>query len=505
VGVLYATRKNNPQNWAKALKELNITDGLANKVLNRTYGAGKNQKTLRELVDIAMERGVISESIQGFDPISLSQKLSQGDAGIGGLFGAGGKLAGTTVNPLPTGIFSKSEMPAEFIGFRASRGIGNVVENTPRFQSFLIDFDDLAKKDAGRLDTLIKEGLIREDQIDKVTNYITDYASLEAKKWFIDYTDMTDFEKNVLKNIIPFYSWLRHNIANQVSGIMMYPGMYALYPKAEEFIKYQDPEYDESLVPDYMRQLGYFPIGKTDRNIFNLLNPNLPFQDLARIPLSWDEDEPFRPQLGWKEVKDDIIGAAHPIIKSIVEMIPDKGYDTWRKKDLDDRSVAPAILRAFTKTPRLLQTMDGLLRHAGFERGLDPKINEEGKLELNSKLLKLLENNLPLVRTVDQMFQSVATVQAYLPEDESLQKAYEAMAQETTPLDAMNRFFNVLSYWGGIKVRGVDLGKEETRKYRNIYTRAQELYGDRDMDTEEIRKRLQRRKKDDERIRKLTR
>jgi hypothetical protein len=149
--------------------------------------------------------------------------------------------------------------------------------------------------------------------------------------------------------------------------------------------------------------------------------------------------------------------------------------------------------------------MDGLLRHAGFERGLDPKINEEGKLELNSKLLKLLENNLPLVRTVDQMFQSVATVQAYLPEDESLQKAYEAMAQETTPLDAMNRFFNVLSYWGGIKVRGVDLGKEETRRDKNIYRRAQELYGDRDMDTEEIRKRLQRRKKDDERIRKLTR
>ena len=492
-GVIYAQKLGNPEQW---LKQFGMDDKTYSKMLNRTFGEGKARKTLKELVDIARQKGVIGESQAGFDPLSLSQKLAQGD-----------RFAGKTINPLPTGILTNQQAPKEFIGFGASRSVGNIVENTPRFQSFLIDFDDIAKNDTGRIETLIKDGLLRDtpEDIAKATNYAVDYAALEAKKWFIDYDDLTEFERGTLKNIIPFYTWLRRNLANQLSGIVMYPGMYALVPKAEEVIKFQDPEYDESLVPDYMKQLGYIPVSKFDNKIFNLLNPNLPFQDIARIPVYFEDDESWVPRVSWKEMKDDMMGAAHPIIKSVVEMIPDKGYDTWRKKDLDNRAVAPGILRAFTKTPRLLQTVDGILRYAGFERGLDPRINEEGKLELNAKLLKLLENNMPLIRTTDQILQTAATVQGYLPQDEALMKAYEEMTQEKTEFDALNRFFNVLSYWGGIKERAVDMTKEEERRQKDIYGRAGEMYNDRLLNQTEIQKRLTRKQKDTERIRKLTR
>ncbi|MDD5065370.1 MAG: hypothetical protein PHQ35_11505, partial [Phycisphaerae bacterium] len=500
VGTIHALRMTNPVRFAE---QMGIDEGTYSKILNRVYGEGNTAKTLREMVDDAMRKGVISESQQGFDPLSMAQKIGHTEPSLlkeGVKTPRPNMLTGTTINLLPTGILK--EEGKEFVGVRMSREVGNIVENTPRFESFLIDYDDLAKKDSGRIATLIKDGLIKEDQVDKLTAHITDYAALEAKKWFLDYGDLTDFEKNVLKKVFPFYSWIRKNLANQVSGILLYPGMYALVPKAEDFLRYKDPEYDESLVPDYMRQLGYFPISKHDKNVYSLLNPNLPFQDLARIPIVWDEDEPWRPKLDWTEVKDDIVGAAHPLIKSVVEMIPDKGYDTWRKKDLDARGVAPGILQVFTKTPKTLQTIDGLLRHAGFKRGLDPKINEEGKLELNSRLLKLLENNVPLVRMADQFLQTERTV---LGQDRAIQEAYEAMTHEKTEFDALNRFFNVLSYWGGLKQRAVDLSEEERRKERNIYKRAQELYGERDLTREEVRTRLQRREKENERVRRLVR
>jgi hypothetical protein len=39
-----------------------------------------------------------------------------------------------------------------------------------------------------------------------------------------DYADLSDFEAQVLRRIVPFYVWSRNNIPLQVRAIMLEPG-----------------------------------------------------------------------------------------------------------------------------------------------------------------------------------------------------------------------------------------------------------------------------------------
>ena len=49
-------------------------------------------------------------------------------------------------------------------------------------------------------------------------------ANLSAKAALFDYQNLTDFEKNVLRNVAPFYSWSRFNIPLQLKNIIQQPG-----------------------------------------------------------------------------------------------------------------------------------------------------------------------------------------------------------------------------------------------------------------------------------------
>lgn len=434
VGTHYALKMSSPENWMKTdfykwFDGLGLDEKMYNRILNQRLG----DYSVRELADISLREGVITRSLMGLDPQDILQRSMMKDM--------------STINPLPTGILKKEGK--EFAGFQLSRTAGSYVENIPRFQSFLMDYDDIVRKDPRIMGELVNDGVLTK--AGEKSRPAIEYATMQAKKWFLDYGDLTDFERNVMKNVIPFYSWLRKNLANQINGIILYPGMYSLVPKLEDFVKYRDPNYDPSLVPDYMRQLGFFPISKRDRNTFALFNPNIPLQDLARIPLEWDEGEIGFPQLSWKEVKDDIIGAAHPLVKSVVEMIPEKGYDVWRKKDLDERANAPYVLRLFTKKPEALLWVDGLLRTVGVEDGLDMEKGADGKLKINAKIAKLMENNMPLLRTIEFLMMGSEEIVPGL--EEAIMEATEAKSD----YEKTERLFQILSWYAGVKQKEVDM------------------------------------------------
>jgi hypothetical protein len=368
-----------------------------------------------------------------------------------------------TMNPLPTGIFQKEGK--QFAGFHVSRGVGNFVENTPRFQSFLMDYDDIYKQQ-GRI-----MGEISNDGIEAANRSAIDYAALESKKWFMDYADLSDFEKNVMSKIIPFYSWIRKNLSNQISGIVMYPGMYGMVPKLEDFVKYKDGNYDETLVPEYMRQLGFFPVSKRDRDTYRMFNPNIPLQDLARIPLVWEEDEGIGlPSLSWQELKDDMISAAHPMIKNLVEVvIPEKGYDVWKKRELDRRAQAPYLLQMFTKTPEVLGFMDTALRMAGVENGLDIEVDKDGKLKMNAKLMQLMNTSMPVLRTIENVFQ---TGEVLIPGlDDAITKAFGAKSD----YDRAETLLRAMSWNLGIKRSDIDIDEQGEWLQYDINRRAREL------------------------------
>lgn len=51
-----------------------------------------------------------------------------------------------------------------------------------------------------------------------------DSAARSVKKFLFDYTELTDFEKNVMKRIFPFYSWSRKNLPLQMEMFLRKPG-----------------------------------------------------------------------------------------------------------------------------------------------------------------------------------------------------------------------------------------------------------------------------------------
>ncbi|KKK57898.1 hypothetical protein LCGC14_3049880, partial [marine sediment metagenome] len=98
-------------------------------------------------------------------------------------------------------------------------------------------------------------------------------------------SDLTEVEQKYLKPLIPFYTFMRKNIANQISGMMLMPDMYRLAAKAEEAVSMDD--FDFALVPEYMKEQGYLPVGQGEKGPI-MWWPNLPYADLNKIPLMFE-------------------------------------------------------------------------------------------------------------------------------------------------------------------------------------------------------------------------
>ena len=112
-----------------------------------------------------------------------------------------------------------------------------------------------------------------------------DEAAMLVKKTLFDYSDLSSFERNVLKRVIPFYTWTRKNIPAQIEGILKNPQRYQKITTARENIEYKhgrpDPEFTEwwgKRVPIYIGKEAEGDIW----NLVSLLN-YAPVADLERL------------------------------------------------------------------------------------------------------------------------------------------------------------------------------------------------------------------------------
>lgn len=115
-------------------------------------------------------------------------------------------------------------------------------------------------------------------------------AAESVEKYLFDYSNLTDFEQNVMKRIFPYYTWLKKNGALQVESLLEKPFKYAMVAKVTHAIENSndektkmDSQYVDRFAQDWI-QLPFTvknPRGITERV---MLNPNLPYMDLSRIP-----------------------------------------------------------------------------------------------------------------------------------------------------------------------------------------------------------------------------
>jgi hypothetical protein len=397
-------------------KKLGMDEDRIAQVLATKYG----ESTLKDAADLARARGVLSKATMGVDvPTATEQLYKKGN-----------------LNPLSP----------QFKLFGVSREAGSIVESQPRFLSFLLDYE----KGGG-------------------TEAAMDWASWEAKKWFIDYTDLSPFEQKIMKNVIPFYTWIRKNLANQMAGLMEFTEMYSMLPKMTK----GGPEGE---IPDWMRQVGYFPIQQIIGNKSDALRmmwPNLPYMDLNKIPLQFEMTEsgfPI-PRLGGKEVLGDIISSAHPLLKTVFEIAPPEVWDVYYRRNLKEGEANPEILNKLSKiavaNPSLMQFLDGFLVNIGVENGLSGNLDDKGRLTIDPKLGRILNNNFPMLQKISQYMD--------LPEflAESIRSVRVKVKDEKDEANRAALGLRVLAFYVGAKFKDVDVDAELSREGDEILREAE--------------------------------
>ncbi len=408
----------------KLLKEVNMDKGLYKLLLNRKYGG----YTLKELADKQIASGMLTEMQMGFNsPQKIVDKA---------------KSLGKEINPFSL----------DFKGRAVSRKLGGWIENHSKFKSFLIDYEDMLSRGAG----------MAPDAVKRVSDEAMLYAERNAKKWWLDYSDLTPFEQKTMKNVIPFYTWMRKNITNQLEGILIYPHTFSIFPKTIEAFRYDDPDFDENTLPEWMSDLGIFPVGQMpgEGDLTLMFRPDMPFMDLNMIPLSFQEGGMW-PQLDTSELKDDIVNAAHPVVKTVASMMTEKGYDFFRKEDLKEDAPAPLFLRFLTNNVETLEYLDGILRLSGVE-GFQPKIDENGKLRMNAKYIHFLETNMPLIRNINILIEAGTALGG-------IEEAIKNATGYEDDYDKVEQIFRALSTFTGVKFYPFDTEEAEMEQARGYY------------------------------------
>lgn len=147
-------------------------------------------------------------------------------------------------------------------------------------------------------------------------------AGYLTKALQFDYADLSDVERNVIKNIIPFYTWTRRNVPLQFSALLNNPGKFNKLDFAKEELQSQfgaegDNEGMQEIIPEWMREkMGFVSRFSTPAGPISV-GIESPAMDLNRYlafgsPLSGDV-------VG--RVKSEIVSASNPLAKALIENV----------------------------------------------------------------------------------------------------------------------------------------------------------------------------------------
>src|SRR5690606_33014198 len=145
-------------------------------------------------------------------------------------------------------------------------------------------------------------------------------ASARAMKYHFDYGDLTDFERNVARRIMPFYTWSARNIPLQARSIVQKPGKFANYEtfrqEAANAIGLDDDWQDN--LEDWERRQLPVPVrfdGKTATLSFGS-----PISDLNELPGFLQPGEQLDE---WMEKSASLLS---PLIKNPLELFANYSF-----------------------------------------------------------------------------------------------------------------------------------------------------------------------------------
>jgi hypothetical protein len=171
---------------------------------------------------------------------------------------------------------------------------------------------------------------------------IEDAGSM-VRKWHPDGMDITQFERNVAKTVLPFYSWMRKAIPLMIETALTSPGKIKAYPQLIEAIQIYNgitPEDDisqpfptDQLFPDWLREKGIGPIMGGPGN-YTVINPAIPSQDVL--------SSMFVP-------KKTAEGYLNPLIKDPIELL--QGHEMMTDQGIGGNNSQSVLDYLLKQTP----------------------------------------------------------------------------------------------------------------------------------------------------------
>jgi hypothetical protein len=191
---------------------------------------------------------------------------------------------------------SAGETASRYLGgdnplLKANRTLAQTVENNGRWALFL---DRLMKGDAPEI------------------------AAAATKEMHFDYRNLTNTEKKIFANLIPFYAWQRFAAPKMLMAIVENPGRLAKIPKAKRAIEQLSEDWGDLATPDYYDEVQalQLPLMNSERQP-QFAQIDLPILELNRFN------------------KRDVLGSLHPIPKLFAENAPDGGHSFFTGAPLE--------------------------------------------------------------------------------------------------------------------------------------------------------------------------
>lgn len=122
---------------------------------------------------------------------------------------------------------------------------------------------------------------------DVINNAVRARAYETVSGALFDYQNLTTFERDVMKRVFPFYTFMKNNFIFQAKSLLAEPFKYAQMGRAYKYINEDIGGIEMEDMPDYMQENMWIAlpmtVRKDDKDAISFLKLNLPTSDFAEL------------------------------------------------------------------------------------------------------------------------------------------------------------------------------------------------------------------------------
>lgn len=204
---------------------------------------------------------------------------------------------------------------------------------------------------AGNVTNTMEKGIRSHEMIANLKKGLDPLTSAERVKMHqFDYGDITNFEKKVMKRLMPFYTYKSKNVPLQLTKLLDNPSThYRMLKRAPELIA-EEQGVDYESLPEYLKEQTPVFTGRNDLGMPRYFSPSLPQKDIYSAPVTGKT----------MNVITDAVNMSVPIAKAGFETLYDTKIMPYGEVKANNDKKNPAYFFGKTIPRRVSNVIDTL-------------------------------------------------------------------------------------------------------------------------------------------------